>query len=69
MNALSVAAKGLPQLTAPIWLLVAAMIATGSVIGAALAQRVPERPARLLIVLLLALTGGLTTLGEGLWSL
>ncbi|WP_329082436.1 sulfite exporter TauE/SafE family protein [Streptosporangium sp. NBC_01469] len=68
VNALSVAAKGLPQLTTPVWLLIAAAIAAGLVIGQALAQRVPERPARL-IVLLLALTGGLTTLGKGLWSL
>ncbi|MER5427096.1 hypothetical protein [Streptosporangium roseum] len=68
VNAFSVTAKGLPQLTAPIWLLVAAGIAAGSVIGEVLAQRVPEGPARL-TVLLLALTGGLTTLGKGLWSL
>lgn len=68
INVLSVAAKGLPQLTAPLWLLVAAAIAAGSVIGATLAQRVPERPARL-VVLLLALSGGLTTLGKGLWGL
>ncbi|GAA5763586.1 hypothetical protein Aros01_00055 [Streptosporangium roseum] len=68
VNAFSVTAKGLPQLTAPVWLLVAAGIAAGSVIGKALAQRVPEGPARL-AVLLLALAGGLTTLGKGLWSL
>ncbi|WP_329431131.1 sulfite exporter TauE/SafE family protein (plasmid) [Streptosporangium sp. NBC_01495] len=68
VNTLSVAAKGLPQLTTPLWLLVAAAIATGSAIGKALAQRVPERRARL-IVLLLALSGGLTTLGKGLWGL
>ncbi|MFI6887287.1 TSUP family transporter [Streptosporangium canum] len=68
VNAFSVTAKGLPELTAPVWLLVAAAIAAGSVIGRALAQRVPERPARLM-VLLLALAGGLTTLGKGLWGL
>jgi uncharacterized protein len=38
------------------------------VIGKALAERVPERRARLM-VLLLALAGGLTTLGKGLWGL
>ncbi|GAA4206400.1 sulfite exporter TauE/SafE family protein [Streptosporangium oxazolinicum] len=68
VNALSAAVKGLPQLTTPVWLLIAAAIAAGSVIGAALARRVPERPARL-IVLLLALSGGLVTLGKGLWGL
>jgi hypothetical protein len=47
---------------------VAAGIAAGSAIGKALAQRVPESPARR-IVLLLALVGGLTTLGKGLWGL
>lgn len=45
---------------------------TGMVVGASvgrmLAERVPERRARML-VLLLALIGGLTTLGKGLWGL
>ncbi|WP_440065726.1 TSUP family transporter [Streptosporangium sp. OZ121] len=68
VNALSVVAKGLPQLPVPLWLLVASALAAGSMIGKALAQRVPEKSARLTI-LLLALTGGLTTLGKGLWSL
>jgi uncharacterized protein len=68
VNAFSVAAKGMPQLTAPAWLLVAAGITAGAVIGKALAERVPERWARL-IVLLLALAGGLTMLGKGLWGL
>ncbi|GHH75055.1 hypothetical protein GCM10018781_43160 [Kitasatospora indigofera] len=36
--------------------------------GRALARRVPERGARRL-VLLLALAGGLGTLGKGLWDL
>lgn len=40
----------------------------GGVIGRALAQRVPEKRARML-VLGLALAGGLTTLGKGLWGL
>lgn len=42
-------------------------LAAGSVIGKLLAQRVPERPARLIV--LLALAGGLTMLGKGLWGL
>lgn len=68
VNALSVTAKGVPKLTVPLWLLVAAGIAAGAVLGKALAERVPERRARVL-VLLLALVGGFTTIGKGLWSL
>ncbi|WP_245674654.1 sulfite exporter TauE/SafE family protein [Herbidospora cretacea] len=67
VNALSLAAKGLPRLTGPTWALVGAGIAAGLVIGAVLASRVPEGPARR-IVLALALAGGLTTLAKGLWS-
>lgn len=40
----------------------------GASIGRVLAERVPEQRARVL-VLLLALIGGLTTLGKGLWGL
>jgi uncharacterized membrane protein YfcA len=68
VNALSVAAKGMPQLTVPAWLLVMVGIAVGAVIGKVLAERVPERRARR-IVLLLALAGGFTTLAKGLWEL
>ncbi|MGK4582222.1 TSUP family transporter [Kitasatospora sp. HPMI-4] len=68
VNALSVSAKGLPRLTWTAWLLVAAGIGGGAVIGKALADRVPERRARW-TVLLLALAGGLSTLGKGLWEL
>ncbi|RKN40839.1 sulfite exporter TauE/SafE family protein [Streptomyces hoynatensis] len=68
VNAFSVAAKGLPRLTWPLWLLVAGGIAAGAVIGRALGERVPERGVRLM-VLLLALGGGLSTLGKGLWGL
>ncbi|WP_030906748.1 sulfite exporter TauE/SafE family protein [Streptosporangium amethystogenes] len=68
VNVLSVTAKGVPKLTMPLWLLVAAGIAAGAVLGKALAERVPERRARVL-VLLLALVGGFTTIGKGLWSL
>ena len=68
VNAFSVAAKGMPRLTAPVWLLVSAGIAAGAVIGGVLCERVPERLGRL-VVLLLALGGGLTTLGKGLLNL
>lgn len=68
VNGFSVAAKGVPQLTVPAWLLVVAGIAAGAVIGRILAARVLERRARR-IVLLLALAGGLTTLAKGLWKL
>ncbi len=68
VNALSITAKGVPHLTATAWLPVTAGIAGGAVIGKALADRVPEQRARR-IVLLLALAGGLTTLGKGLWGL
>ena len=68
VNAFSVAAKGVPHLTVPAWLLVVAGIAAGAAIGKVLAARVPERRARR-IVLLLALAGGLTTLAKGLWGL
>ncbi|MFB7662796.1 sulfite exporter TauE/SafE family protein [Kitasatospora sp. NPDC056138] len=68
VNAFSIAAKGVPRLTGPAWLLVAAGITAGAVVGKALADRVPERRARR-TVLLLALAGGLTTLGKGLWGL
>ncbi|MFI6452863.1 TSUP family transporter [Streptosporangium amethystogenes] len=68
VNALSVTAKGVPKLTMPLWVLVTAGIAAGAVLGKALAERVPERRARAL-VLLLALVGGFTTIGKGLWGL
>lgn len=68
VNALSIAAKGVPHLTPVPWLLVGAGIAAGSVIGKALAQRVPEHRARQ-TVLLLSLVGGITTLAKGLWGL
>lgn len=68
VNAFSVVARGVPQLTVPAWLLVVAGIAVGAVVGKVLAARVLERRARR-IVLLLALAGGLTTLAKGLWGL
>ncbi|MDQ1028223.1 putative membrane protein YfcA [Streptomyces umbrinus] len=68
VNAFSIAANGVPQLSTPVWGLVVAGMVVGGSIGRWLAGRVPEKQARLL-VLLLALVGGLTTLGKGLWGL
>lgn len=48
--------------------LVATGVVAGTVVGKVLAERVSERWARSM-VLLLALAGGLTTLVKGLWSL
>lgn len=68
VNAFSVASNGLPELRAPQWVSVAVAMALGGVIGRGLAARIAERRARLL-VLLLALTGGVTAVGKGLWGL
>ncbi|GGN75017.1 membrane protein [Streptomyces albiflavescens] len=68
VNAFSVAANGVPHLDGPVWALAVTGMAAGAAVGRVLAQRVPEKGARLL-VLLLALTGGVTTLGKGLWGL
>jgi uncharacterized membrane protein YfcA len=68
VNAFSVASNGLPQLSTPKWVAVAVAMLLGGLIGRGLASRIPERRARLL-VLLLALTGGVTAVGKGLWGL
>ncbi|MFF4347463.1 sulfite exporter TauE/SafE family protein [Streptomyces sp. NPDC001530] len=68
VNAFSVAANGVPHLGEGRWGLVVTGMVVGALAGRALAERVPEKRARLL-VLLLALTGGVTTLGKGLWGL
>ncbi|WP_316520032.1 sulfite exporter TauE/SafE family protein [Kitasatospora brasiliensis] len=68
VNAFSLAAKGAPTLSATAWWLVAAALAGGAAIGRLLAARVPERRARM-VVLGLALAGGLTTLAKGVWGL
>ncbi|TVZ77742.1 hypothetical protein FB157_13748 [Streptomyces sp. BK340] len=68
VNAFSVAANGTPRLgTAQWWGAAVAAMTTGALLGRALAGRVPEPRARLL-VLLLALAGGATTLAKGLWG-
>ncbi|MCL2734648.1 MAG: sulfite exporter TauE/SafE family protein [Actinomycetia bacterium] len=68
VNAVSIASKGLPQVGGTVWELSAVGLAVGAVIGKLLAERVPEKGARRL-VLLLALTGGVTTLTKGLSGL
>ncbi|MEV0219974.1 sulfite exporter TauE/SafE family protein [Streptomyces sp. NPDC050704] len=68
VNVFSVAANGVPRLSAPVWGLAVAGMVVGGLIGRGLAGRVPEKQARLL-VLLLALGGGVTTLAKGLWGL
>ncbi|MDH6549779.1 sulfite exporter TauE/SafE family protein [Streptomyces sp. SAI-041] len=68
VNAFSVASNGLPGLGRIQWLLVCAAMTTGGLTGRWLTPRIPENRARLL-VLLLALTGGITAVGKGLWEL
>ncbi|MFG2843060.1 TSUP family transporter [Kitasatospora sp. NPDC048296] len=68
VNAFSLATKGLPALSAPAWGLVAVALAGGAVVGRLLAARVPEHRARV-VVLGLALAGGLTTLVKGVSGL
>ncbi|MFI7295318.1 TSUP family transporter [Streptomyces sp. NPDC050121] len=68
VNAFSVAANGVPKLAAPQWAAVAVAMTVGASIGRALAGRLPERQARLL-VLGLALAGGVTAVGKGLFGI
>lgn len=68
LNILSVAANGLPHLTAPSWLWTAGGLATGTLLGATLTRRLPRAWIHN-AVMLLSLAGGLTTLLRGLWGL
>ncbi|GAA1385114.1 sulfite exporter TauE/SafE family protein [Kitasatospora putterlickiae] len=68
VNLFSLAAKGTPHLAVPAWSAAAAGVVLGAGVGRVLADRVSERRARML-VLGLALAGGLTTLGKGVWDL
>ncbi|MEV1062647.1 sulfite exporter TauE/SafE family protein [Streptomyces sp. NPDC050263] len=68
VNAFSVAANGVPRLAAPQWASVVVAMTVGALIGHALAGRLPEKRARLL-VLGLALAGGLTATVKGLTAL
>ncbi|MEU9172107.1 sulfite exporter TauE/SafE family protein [Streptomyces sp. NPDC048420] len=68
VNAFSVASNGVPRLTGTQWVLVIAAMGAGGLIGRGLTSRIPEGRARLL-VLSLALMGGVTAVGKGLWGL
>ncbi|MFJ9250937.1 TSUP family transporter [Streptomyces sp. NPDC101776] len=68
VNAFSVAANGVPSLSGARWVAVGAAMVVGGVIGRGLAGRIPEPRARWL-VLSLALAGGVTAVGKGVWGL
>jgi uncharacterized membrane protein YfcA len=68
VNAFSLAANGLPHLDTTRWAAVAVALVAGGALGKAVAGRLSEERARLL-VLTLALVGGISTLGKGLWGL
>ncbi|MER6071549.1 sulfite exporter TauE/SafE family protein [Streptomyces sp. NPDC001817] len=68
VNAFSIAANGTPRLTGVQWAATVGALATGALLGHAIAGRVPEHRARHL-VLLLALAGGATAVGKGLWGM
>ncbi|OIJ88339.1 sulfite exporter TauE/SafE family protein [Streptomyces colonosanans] len=68
VNALSLAANGMPRLNPSVWGLVVLAMTAGATIGKVLAGRVPDGHARRL-VLLLALSGGISALTKGLWKL
>ncbi|MFH0177369.1 sulfite exporter TauE/SafE family protein [Streptomyces cacaoi] len=67
VNAFSVAANGVPELSGSQWTWVAAAMTTGALLGRALAGRLPEHRARML-VLGLALAGGVTAVAKGAWE-
>ncbi|TDU87203.1 hypothetical protein EV138_0721 [Kribbella voronezhensis] len=68
VNIFSVLSNGLPQLRAGSWVAATAGLSVGALIGRTLAGRLPDRIARLL-VLLLALAGGISTLVKGVLGL
>ncbi|MEW1831167.1 sulfite exporter TauE/SafE family protein [Streptomyces sp. NPDC088196] len=68
VNAFSVAANGVPSLSGARWVAVVAAMGVGGVIGRGLAGRIAEPRARVL-VLSLALAGGVTAVGKGVWGL
>ncbi|MGC9540124.1 TSUP family transporter [Streptomyces sp. UG1] len=67
VNVFSVTANGVPELSAGRWGTVVAAMAAGGLTGRHLAARTPERRARRL-VLTLALLGGVTAVGKGVWG-
>ncbi|MFD8818521.1 sulfite exporter TauE/SafE family protein [Streptomyces sp. NPDC059627] len=68
VNAFSVTANGIPALTGPEWAAAGAAMLTGGLLGRAIGDRLPEHQARRL-VLALALTGGVTAVVKGMWTL
>ena len=68
VNAFSVASNGIPELSGARWASVAVAMTVGALIGRGLAGRLSEQRARLL-VLSLALVGGVTAVGKGVWGL
>ncbi|MFE2062180.1 sulfite exporter TauE/SafE family protein [Streptomyces sp. NPDC059467] len=68
VNAFSVTANGVPRLGAAEWTAVGAAMLAGGLIGRTVGDRLPEHHARRL-VLLLALTGGVTAVAKGIWTL
>ncbi|WP_217552262.1 sulfite exporter TauE/SafE family protein [Streptomyces sp. GbtcB6] len=68
VNAFSVTANGVPDLSGTEWAAVGAAMVVGGLIGRAVGDHLPERHARR-VVLLLALTGGVTAVAKGLWTL
>ncbi|HWD83692.1 MAG TPA: sulfite exporter TauE/SafE family protein, partial [Kribbella sp.] len=68
VNIFSLFTRGVPPLTAPEWLISTLALLTGATLGALLSPRIPNHIARLL-VLLLAITGGLATAAKGLLNL
>ncbi|MGC0327348.1 putative membrane protein YfcA [Streptomyces sp. SAI-170] len=68
VNAFSLAANGVPRLGPTGWVTAVAAMVMGAVVGKLLSDRVPESRARLL-VLLLALAGGMSALVKGLAGL
>jgi uncharacterized membrane protein YfcA len=68
VNVFSLITRGVPPLTGHEWLVAAGALLLGAGLGAVLAGRIPDRTARLL-VLLLAVAGGVTTAFKGLSAL
>ncbi|MFF0269834.1 TSUP family transporter [Kribbella sp. NPDC004536] len=68
VNVFSLLTRGIPPLTTPEWLTATLTLTIGATLGAILSPRIPNHTARHL-VLLLALTGGVTTAVKGLLNL
>ncbi|HEY3557562.1 MAG TPA: sulfite exporter TauE/SafE family protein [Kribbella sp.] len=68
VNLFSLVTRGVPPLAGDEWLVATVALLLGAGLGSVLAGRIPDRTARLL-VLLLAIAGGLTTALKGLSTL